>query len=235
MFGTVLRPATAALAAAFAMVLAVGMALPASASSMWFYRDSGRFASASWLEVGTLPGGVPGNIHFGTLYVEDLGNGNANVFGDVLDLTCEPGVIPDRPGGGHGEEVGTLEGEEPQAPEGCEFAGGRFIDGGNVTFRMDRRLSSATLTGTLNVFGHDGPSGSPGVNMTFNGVSDTYKSVVTESFTDGTSTYTSRYTFTGRDGNVSGNIGAMIFDNVAGEWSESRMGSFRSVERGRSR
>lgn len=231
MFTSVARHLTVAAAAAFALLLAVLTATPASAGSMWFSKSSGSTANASWLEIGTLPGGVPGNIHFGSMYIEDLGNGEAGVWGEVYDLTCEPGVIPDGPGGGgHG-----LEEEEPGAPEGCVHEGARFIEGGDVTFTMDRKLSKATLTGTLQVFGHDGPAGAPPVNMTLTGVGDAYKSVESGTFTDSSGTYSYRYNFSGRDATVSGYIGAMVFDNVAGEWSTAQMGSYRSVDRGRTR
>lgn len=229
MSSSVARHLTVAAAAAFALLLALMSASPASASSMWFSRSSGSTANASWLEVGTLPGGVPGNIHFGSMFIEDLGNGRANVWGEVYDLTCDEGVIPDGPGGGgHGEEEG------PTAPEGCVHEGARFIEGGDVVFRMDRKLSKATLTGTLQVFGHDGPAGAPPVNMTLTGVGDSYKSVESGSYSDPYGSYSYRYNFSGRDATVSGYIGAMVFDNVAGEWSNAQMGSYRSVERGRS-
>lgn len=229
MSSSLARHLTVAATSASALLLAVLTAAPASASSFYFSRSSGSTANASWLEIGTLPGGVPGNIHFGSMYIEDLGSGRANVWGEVYDLTCEEGVIPDGPGGGgHGDEEG------PTTPEGCVDEGARFIEGGNVTFRMDRKLSTATLTGTLQVWGHDGPAGAPPVNMTLTGVGDPYKSVESGTFTDSSGTYTYRYNFSGRDATVSGYIGAMVFDNVAGEWSVAQMGSYRSMDRSRS-
>ncbi len=210
-----------AVAAASATVLA---ATPAQAADMTFSKNSGRIASASWLEVGTLPGGVPGNIHFGSMWVEDLGKGNATAFGDVVDMTCPDGVIPEAPGG-HG----------PDEPDnGCTIDGFRSIEGGNLTLAMDRKFRRATLTGTLNVFGHDGPAGSPAVDMTWTGSGDLSKSVETARQTDGTSTTSYRYTFTGREASVSGRIGAMVFDDVAGEYSDASLGSYRGVSRSRS-
>lgn len=229
---SVARHVSVALAVAFTLLLVALSAAPASASSMWFSRTSSNFASSSWLEVGELPGGVPGNIHFGSMYIEDLGNGNANIWGQVFDLTCDPGVIPDGPGGGHGE----LSEEEPPAPEGCVHEGVRFIGGGDVVFRMDRKFTKATLTGTLNVFGHEGgPSGTPGVDMTVTGFGDTYKETSSGRVTYGDETYSYRYTFSGRSATVTGNIGAMVFDNVPGEWSEAQMGSQRQMDRSISR
>lgn len=208
-----------AVAAASATVLA---ATPAQAApNMTFEKSSGRIASAEWLEVGTLPGGVPGNIHFGAMWIDDSGKGAVNVFGDVLDMTCPDGVIPESPGG-HG----------PDEPDnGCTIDGFRFIDGGNVTFSTDRKFTRATLTGTLDVFGHDGPAGSPPVDMTWTGFGDVRKTVET----DGNYTASYRYNFIGRDARVSGRIGAMVFDDVAGEYSSASLGSYRGVSRSRSK
>lgn len=210
---------------------------PAAASSMFFSKSSGRMASASWLEVGTLPGGVPGNIHFGDMWVEELSRGSANVFGVVNDITCPAGVIPARPGGGHWEE------EEGGLDPRCTDEGYRFIDGGNVTFTMDRKFRKATLTGTLNVVGGHGgdpeapPSApaTPRVDMTWTGVGDTYTSVNSGRGSDGTSTWSYRYSFSGRDAVISGRIGAMIFDDHPAEWSFGQMGSYKSADRYRTR
>ncbi len=221
---SIARHVSVVLAAAFTLLNVLLSAAPASASSMWFSRSSGTMANASWLEVGELPN-VPGNIHFGYLTIEDLGNGNAQIWGEVYDLTCPEGVIPEGPGGGHGEE-------EPVEPV-CTDEGARFIDGGETTFRMDRKFSTATLTGTLNVYGHDGPLGAPAVDMTLTGIGSAYRSTESGTFSNGTETYSYRYSFSGRDATVAGRIGAMVFDNVEGEWSTAQMGSYRQMDRGR--
>ena len=158
--------------------------------------------------------------------MEDLGRGSANIWGFVDDLTCPDGVIPDGPGGGHGE---------PGPEEECNYEGSRFIENDTTTFTMDRKFETATLTGTLAVFGHDGPAGNPAVNMTWTGIGDSYRSVESGRFTNGTSTYTYRYTFSGRNAQVSGNIGAMVFDDEDGEWSFAQMGSFRDAYRERTK
>jgi hypothetical protein len=212
---------------ACAALVATAAAAPAQAGSMSFYKSSGRMVDTSWLEVGELPGGVPGNIHFGWMLVEDLGQGNANVFGEVIDLTCPEGVIPEDPwGGGHGEE-------EPD--NGCVHEGARWIEGGDVTFTLDRKLDEATLTGTLDVYGHDGSAGNPAANITWTGVGDTSSSTVAVRETYDGSTFQYRYSFTGREATVDGNIGAMIYDDADGEWSLAQMGSFRNMERSRTR
>jgi hypothetical protein len=211
----------AVLALPATMLLTAG---PADARSKSSYKSSGRIASADWLEVGTLPGGVPGNIHFGFMQVDDLGNGRANIFGAVTDMTCPEGYIPEGPGGGHEEEPG----EDP-----CTYEGDRFIEAGTAVFTMDRKFNTATLTGNLAVFGHDGSTGTPAANMTWTGIGDVYSSTESGSFSDGNSTSRWRYSFTGREAVVTGRIGAMIFDDVAGEWSFAQMGSYREMSRDR--
>ncbi len=216
----------ASIAGVTTVLLALSVA-PAQAGSMFFSKSSGRVASADWLEVGTLPGGVPGNIHFGSMQVEDLGKGEANVWGIVFDMTCPDGFIPEGPGGGHGEK--------PE-PNGCTDAGVRIMKGGDVTFTMDRKFKTARLTGTLNMVGHDGGTvGAPPANMTWTGIGDSYRSVESGRYDDDRSSGSYRYSFSGRDAEVTGAIGAMVFDDVEGEYSTAQLGSFRSVSRDRTR
>lgn len=211
-------------------VLLAGSAVaaqPASAGSLSFSKSSGRMATAEWLEVGTLPAPVLGNIHFGSMQIQELSGGNANVSGIVHDMTCPPGVIPAGPGGGHGE---------PAPDDGCVVEAVRFIDGGAVKFAMDRRLTKATLTGTLNVVGHDGgPAGRPPVNMTLTGVGALSSSEQRGTYSDGTSTYSYRYSFSGRAATITGNIGPMLFSDKPGEFSNGQLGTYRDASRSRTR
>ena len=210
----------------------VTAASPAVAADMFFSKRSGQYATVSWLEVGELPAAAnaPGNAHIGDLWVEDLGNGRANVFGVVFDLQCPDGVTPSLPGGGHGEEPPP----EP-GPDQCTEEGVRFIEGGSFTFVIDRKLGSATLKGTLAVgSGHGGPTtGAPAVDITWVGRGATTTSRNTSTFTDGFTTSTFRYTSTDRAATIAtgSRIGPMVFDDEGGEWSEARIGSFRSVDR----
>jgi hypothetical protein len=221
----------ATVAAATAALTAVAVPSPALAGDLFFSKTSGTQVSVSWLEVGELPlaANVPGNAHFGDLFVDDLGNGRADVFGQVFDVQCDPGVTPYNPGGGHGEE--------PPADGPCDLLGVRFIDGGTVKFTLDKKLTKATLTGTLSVFGGhgEGPAGSAPVNITWTGVGATYTERVSGVIEDefGTSRY--RFTFTGRDADISpgSRIGPMVFDDEAGEFSDSRLGKYRQSDRTR--
>lgn len=218
-----LRRAGTVLAALLTSLALVVTAAPAQAGSMFFSKSSGRMATLDWLEVGTLPG-VQGNAHLGTLFVEEQSRGGAYVFGYVLDLECPEGVTPGH-GGGHGE------GEEPS----CTEVGFRFIDGGDVTFTMDRKFGKARLTGTLAVSDHGTPLGNPPVDITLTGVGNTYRSTDSGRYSDGTTSYSYRYSFTGRQASVSGRIGVMVFDDEPGEYSNAQMGAFRSASRDRIR
>ena len=215
-----------------------GLTSAASAGSMFFSKSSGMMAATSWLEVGELPpaANAPGNAHFGDLWVESLGRGRASAFGTVYDVQCEEGVTPYLPGGGHHEEAVA---DEPEEPGGCELLGVRFIEGGSLQFTINRKLTTATLTGTLSVgSGHgEGPVGSPPVNITWNGVGSLYKSTNSGSYTGPDGTYRYRYSFAGRDAVIAtgSRIGPMVFDDEPGEWSTGKLGIYRSSERFRSR
>lgn len=231
---TALRRTLAVAATTAAMTAVVAAPSPALAGSSFFSKSSGTLAATSWLEVGELPpaANAPGNAHFGDLIVEDLGRGRTNVFGTVYDVQCEPGTVPYNPGGGHGGGHG-----EPP-PEGpCVLVGTRFIEGGSLTFSIDRKLSRATLTGTLAVgSGHGGPTGSPAVDVTWTGIGETYSSTERGTFTDSSGTYSYRYSFTGRQAAIAAGsrIGPMVFDDEAGEYSDGSLGRYRSASRGRS-
>lgn len=222
------RPLTRRLGTvAVALLTSLGLvatAGPAQAGSMYFSKSSGRMVDVSWLEVGTLPG-VQGNAHLGFMYVEELGRGGANVFGEVIDFECPEGVLPEY-GGGHGEEP---------SEDQCQEVGYRFINGGDVTFTMDRKYTQARLTGTLAVSDHDTPLGNPPVDITFTGVGETFSSTFTDRGSYDGTTYSFRYSFTGRAAVTSGSIGPMVFDDEAGEYSQATMGSFKNMSRDRTR
>ncbi|MFP5371489.1 MAG: hypothetical protein ACLGI3_12180, partial [Actinomycetes bacterium] len=115
--------------AASTVVLGVAVApSPALAGSMFFAKSSGTFASTSWVEMGELPAAAnaSGNVHFGDLWVEDLGKGRSSVQGSVYDVQCADGVTPYNPLGGHGAP--------PDPDAGCQLLGMRFIQGGATTF-----------------------------------------------------------------------------------------------------
>lgn len=213
-----------AMGAAASAAVTLVAASPATAAEMFFSKSSSTIVTTSWLEVGPLPG-VKGNTHIGDMQVEDMGRGRARIFGVVFDLTCAPGQVPSVPGGGHGE---------PPAEDACTLEGERFIEGGTVTFTIDRKLTKATLTGNLAVgAGHGGPTAAPPVNITWTGVGSTSTTRESGTSVDEFGTYTFRYTFTGRDATVAAGsrIGVMVFDDEAGEGSQAQMGNQRSSSR----
>lgn len=221
----------ATVAAATATLAVVVAPSPALAGDLFFSKSSGIQVSTTWLEVGELPpaAGAPGNAHFGELWVDD-GNGRAQVFGTVDDVECDEGTTPYLPGGGHGQ---------PAPEDGpCRLLGTRVIKGGQVTFTVDRKLTKATLTGTLAVgSGHGDTTGTPPVDITWTAVGATYSERRSGTSVDEYGTYTYRYDFTGRDAAVTprtSRIGPMVFDDETGEYSEATLGRYRSSDRQRS-
>ena len=217
-------------AASTAVLAAVAAPSPALAGDFFFSKSSGVQVSTTWLEIGSNKDALPGNAHFGDMWVDDLGNGRAFVFGTIYDVQCDGTVPPYLPeGGGHGE---------PAPEDGpCDVVGTRFLDGSTVTFTVDRKLTKARLIGTLAVgSGHGDVTGTPKVDITWTGVGATYTSRESGTYVDeyGTSTY--RYTFTGRDAVVTPKtsfIGGMVFDDEAGERSAAQLGKYRSSTRDR--
>ena len=211
-------------AAALAVPLVIATAGTANAGTKWTYKSSGSFASVSWMEVGKLPAPVLGNYHVG--YLDIRGDKAVDVFGEVTDWTCPKGELPPEFGGGHGEE-------EPETK--CTLESIRFVfaDPGAITFTVDRKLNAATLVGNLIVSDHEGEGTAiPPVNMTLTGIGGTSKTTSTSTGTDPNgSKYTYRMTETGREGSVSGRIGAMVFDDEAGEFSYGYFGTYRTDER----
>ena len=211
-------------AAALAVPLVIATAGTASAGSKWTYKSSGSFAYVSWMEVGKLPAPVLGNYHVG--YLDVRGDKVVDVFGEVYDWSCPKGELPPEFGGGHGEE-------EPDTK--CTLESTRFIfaDPGAITFTVDRRLNAATLVGRLIVSDHDGAGeASPPVNMKWTGVGVSSKSTNTSSYTDSNgSRWSDRTTETAREGDISGLIGAMVFDDERGEFSYGSFGTYRTDSR----
>jgi hypothetical protein len=211
-------------AAALAVPLVIATAGTASAGSKWTYKSSGSFASVSWMEVGELPAPVLGNYHVG--YLEVRGDKAPDVYGDVADWTCPEGELPPEFGGGHGEE-------EPET--NCTLESSRFIyaDPSAITFTVDRKLNAATLVGNLYVSDHEGEgTANPPVNMTWTGIGTSSKSTNTSTYTDSNgSRWSYRTTETGREGDISGRIGVMVFDDEAGESSNGYFGTYRTDER----
>ena len=219
-------------AAALAATAVLAPAAPAAAGSSSQSRARGTTASATWIEYGTLPGGaVAGNAHVGDIFV-DGGTRIPRVFGQVTDWTCPEGVRPPAGGGGPHQE-------EPPPPEEtpCTLESVRFIQGtDDLVFSVDRRLSRGRLVGTLAVSDHGGGApAQPPVDMTWTGVGTTSTERTTSTYSDGTYTYTFRYEFTGRQATVDGRIGPMLFSDDADDESTGALGTYRAMERSRSR
>jgi hypothetical protein len=199
------RIATLIVVAATAVAMT---AAPALAGSKFFYKESSRAAQTDWIQVdGTPTGQSPlGNVHVGFLYVYEVSSGKGDVFAFIDDFDCEEGKLPD--GGGH-----ALEEEEPS---GCEYVGSRVAEGFGLNFTMDKKLTTAHLSGQLTVYGgghgDGGVIGTPTANITWNGVGPLIKQTSSWRYDDGTTTYTDRYRSTDRNAVMTGNLGPMDFD-----------------------
>ena len=201
---------------------------------MFFSKSSGTTVSTSWLEAGELAG-APGNWHFGELFVEATSRDRARAFGTVYDVTCVAGATPYNPGGHGGHsDAPPPEQEEPD----CVLEGMRWLEASpsQLALTVDRKLSTAKLSGALSVgAGHGPPTASPPVDIVLNGLRATYSRPESGTSTDEYGTYTYRYSFSGRDADVAAGsrIGGMVFDDETGESSTAQMGTFRSSTRQR--
>lgn len=221
----------AALAAALTIPLIAGLTAPSVAGTKSNYRSTGSTASVQWIEFGELPG-VQGNVHSG--YLEARGDRTVQAYGFVTDWSCPEGELPPDFGGGHGG----FEAEHEPPPTNCELHSERFIDSapGDVTLTMDRKLGSARLTGTVQVSDHGGGAvANPTVAITWTGVGATTTSTFTE---EGVDEYGNRWMYSGsqttRQGEVSGRIGAMDFDE-ADDIVLGSFGTYKFTERTRVR
>lgn len=218
----------------FATMLLVAMtalaltASPVLAKSMSIYKQSGRAVQTFWIQVdGTPTGSQFGNVHVGELYAFEVSPGRADAFGFIADFDCQPGELPD--GGGHGFA-------EEEEPSGCVHVGFRGADGYGMKLTMDRKMTTATLTGAMTVYGgghgEGGVVGRPNANITWTGVGPLFKQRSTWSWTDGNTTYTDRYRSTDRSAVMSGRLGPMGFDpNLSG----GSLSDFSMMSKSRSR
>lgn len=223
----------AALAAALTIPLIAGLTAPSVAGTKSNYRSTGSTATVQWIEFGALPG-VDGNVHSG--YLNASGDRTVQAWGFVTDWTCPDGELPPDFGGGHG---GGIEAQHEPPPTNCEWHSERFIESGpgDLTLTMDRKLGSARLTGTVQVSNHGGGGGvaTPTVAITWTGVGATSTNTFSEETVD---EYGNRWLYSGsqttREGEVSGRIGAMDFDE-ADDIVFGSFGTYKFTERTRVR
>lgn len=221
--------ATAAAAIALSTSSAVALATiaPAEAGSRWTYRSAGEQIYTEWLELGALPGGVAGNAHWG--YLEIDVDATPTGFGEVYDWTCPPGELPPQGGGGP-----HLTEEEPP-PTNCILESVRLVkaEPGDIAVTLDRKLTSATVTGTLSVFDHDGggTTARPPVNMTLTGVGSLSSSTSYERGEYDGVKYVYKYESTDRAATIAGNIGAMGFTDDPDDTSSASLSTYKIFER----
>lgn len=193
-------------AAVLATAVPVALAAPAVAAppDRFTSKTSGGQAFVQWTEhdlANTL--GLPGNTHLGFLSVYQM-PGFSDVSGAIEDWDCDPGEVP---GGGHGE---------PQQGV-CDLMGVRFLQGAEDTaYHVDLRSGTATLTGTIVVT--NGGHGEPGsvlarvpADVTWTADGPTYTFRRTETWSDGTASFSSATRGSGFNATVSGALGRMGF------------------------
>lgn len=225
------RTALASAALAAALLLTTLTPGTADARSFYQYRESGRAADAQWTQIdGTEPGSGPfGNVHVGYLEVRETSKGEGSVWGEIADFDCEPGELPGH--GGHGFVE-----DEFEEPSGCAHVGSRWIEGYDLAFTVDRKLTMATLQGQLTVYGgahgEEGPVGQPMADIVWTGDGAVWSSRFSETYTDGSTTYTYRGTYTQRNATMGGTMGPMGFDP---EFSSGSLREYRVSERSRTR
>ena len=102
---------------------------------------------------------------------------------------------------------------------------------------VDKKFATGRLTGTLQVSDHDGTGlGTPPVDITLTGFGGTFSGTDRGRYTqaDGSS-FSYRHRSVGREATVTGRIGPMVFDDEAGEFSSSTLGTYREGSRQRIR
>ena len=212
-------------------LLLAALAQPVAASTSFFHgRSSGYFLQFSWVQLDRDANGerLPamesrpfGNTHIGFAFVFTTSKGRAVVQGQIADLNCPTDYTPPF-GGGHGGFADALDEPEPEPePENpCTHLGLRQVFGENIPLSINRKLDFARLGGTgvtIGIYGSgDDPHGGPGellvnvpINTTFRGIGAVTKSSFTSTWSDGTSTYTSRYTSRDRQATMGGILGPM--------------------------
>lgn len=215
----------AVLVAATALTAPAAAAAPPSSTAS---KTNGGSASVQWTEVDLGDAlRLPGNTHVGYLGVYQQ-PGWTDVYGSIDDYQCEPGqTLPV----GHGTP----------GPDDCALTGTRFLtaDPGAVAFTADARTGTARLTGALLVKNGGHGDGSvlarPPADITWTSIGGTYSFTRTDSWSDGTTSYSSRVRGTGFDAEVSGWIGAMGFTDDADDTSTAGAESWRETSRSRTK
>ena len=185
-------------------------AVPAQADTMSFHKSSGRVATVEWQDHESTDEGFTST--YGSLHVEDLGKGEANVFGFISESTCS--VVE----------------EDEWVCESTEFD----VMGDSVAFTLDSKLSSASLEGTLQAFDWwTGEVDTLSVDVTWTAVGDTFREAQSYRYRDGSTTVSNRMRFAGRQAQVTGTVGEV--DLGESDWVWGQLGSYRVMDRFRTK
>ena len=228
-------------------LLIAALATPVAAGSSFFHsRSSGYTVDFSWIQLDRdsagnrlppMPSRPFGNTHIGFAFAFSTSSDGAFVHGQIADLDCPVDYVPPF-GGGHGGFPAV--GPEPEPENPCTHLGVRQIIGENIPLTIDRKLEFARLGGpgiTVGIFGGGDPHGGGGellanvpINTTFTGIGSLVKSTFTETWSDGTSSYSSRYSQLSRQATMGGILGPMGY---AEGLSGGSMSSFKEMSRQR--
>jgi hypothetical protein len=200
-------------------------------------RSSGFAADTYWTQVDGIPTGQSpvGNVHIGSLYAYETTKGKAEVYGFISDWDCEEGELP------WGPHAAPAEFDEEPPPSGCVWMGSRYIESYDIPFTVDKKLTTARLTGRLTVYGgghddgHGGGGdvvGTPFADIVWTGTGGVFSEKHTYRYKDEGSTYTSTWESSVRSATMSGILGPMGFDP---DLSGGSISSFRSSSKGRTK
>lgn len=205
-------------------VLLLGLTAPVSAASSYISRTTGNAADAYWTQIDGTPVGTGpfGNVHVGYLNAYETGKGVGDVFVYIDDFDCEDGQTPY---GGHG-----LDGS------GCTYIGSRFGEGYGLEFQIDKKLTSASLVGSVTMIQGGGHGeggevvGSPAIDMTWTGFGSVAKDWSFYRYSQDGNSYMDRYRANHRSADLGGSIGPMTF---APGLSGGSLSTFSAFSKGR--
>lgn len=195
-------------ALALALPLTVGLGATAQAKTNVNAKTSGNYATVEWGSTQTADGQT--TTTFG--YFDVRGTKVLDVNGGVEIITCPEGVDPWMDEGGE-----------------CTYSGGYVTaEPGAVQLTMDKKLTKASLTGTIQVYNYaDDTVSNEALNLTLTGFGTTVTRKETFNYTDDLGVnYSIRATDTGRQATVSGTIaGHDLGDAVAA------FGTYKNMEK----
>ena len=182
---------------ALVLTMAATVVAPASAGSSYLSKTDGRNADANWTQDDGGPlGTTNGNFHIGYIDAYGTSQNTADAYGFIEDFDCSPGQEP------WGDENGD---------NACTYVGFREISGSGLSFVMDRKLTSATLTGEATIYSYDDmdyPTAgvASSIDLTWTGTGSTSRTMSTYRYVENGTRYSDRFHSTSRQASLSGSV-----------------------------